>query len=640
MIKESAESLLALVQGGRAKNERPTDILVEGVIADADYESFYVTILQLLNYPIGLPITWGKHESDKKVRTLGEVLQKEGQDFEKRMYFILISTNLTYNQTLIPSKIIESIKVNEKYSEDDPKIPADFRLYTQQIINGVVTSDILEAYRNVASAKEWSEFMNAEVSAFMYYPSSMKCTTPEEWYEKTKEHAEKTGNAKETKIVRGKPITVDNRSRYWLAVPIEDFLSPYAKERKEIKEQMNLVNKGTEEYSSLDAQQKMMKLVGNTLYGDMASPYFVVGNVLVANVITAAARTGIWCAQTALGGYESITDGTQHNINTARFWKDKKPGMNTLSLWRNPDKLSRDVRRGLYIKPLASETNWEIKPGKVEGGDYYTIITNGVEYIESKAEGWTFFDKAVKQHTLDFFRTSEEGREITILPELKVLHKDIYCKAIFHSQTNYKFTHIHGAEVLRARGHKIGISNRNGGEDFQCQTPYNDGTEVSNIVNLFNDLEKNPNNIQPYRPQTISSVLKCNQANQMLNTETDNPVKQNNLLAGDSINKRSWVRPISTLPFHWQTHKQYESWNKAVEKLKSETGWGLEQFFLNEDGTLDYEKALNDIQRAIDEGKMWINPTGSKGRGKNKGQSHHPYMPTDEIELVNEEQEY
>ena len=144
--------------------------------------------------------------------------------------------------------------------------------------------------------------------------------------------------------------------------------------------------------------------------------------------------------------------------------------------------------------------------------------------------------------------------------------------------------------------------------------------------NLFEDLSTDPTKVQAYAPQTISRVLKCNQANEMLLSKTDNVYKQNGLLAGDSILTSSWLRPISLSAFHWQTDDQYDSWEKATSKLKEKSGWGLEQFFMNEDSTVNYQKALVEIQKAIDEGKTWIVPARGQGRTKGEVVAEHPFL--------------
>ena len=156
---EYSKQTNALVQGGRAKNEQPTVISDSGVIADADLTSCYATILENLVYPVGLPFTYSKHETNKKVLTLDAFLKKYEKSLIPRLYTIVVSGKLNHHQTLVHSKIADSFKITEKYSEDDPKIDADFRLYTKEIRNGIITSDVLEALRAVCNKRELSSWM-------------------------------------------------------------------------------------------------------------------------------------------------------------------------------------------------------------------------------------------------------------------------------------------------------------------------------------------------------------------------------------------------------------------------------------------------------------------------------------------------
>lgn len=607
--RNSRKQANALVQGGRAKNERPNVIYTEGVIADTDLSSCYVSILRKLVYPVGLPCTYGQHESSTRKINLGQFLKKHGDELEDRLFIITVSGKLNHHQTLVPSKVIDSLEINEKYSEDDPKIPADFRLYTQEIINGIITFDILDVLKNVCNTQERKQWMELEVVSAVWYPKSLRCNSPQEWYEKTKNHVNKKGNEVKTETnSQGREVTQDNRSKYWLAVPIEDFLNPYANIRSELKSQMKQHSKDSSEYRKLDAQQKAMKLVGNTLYGVLASPYFDIGNVVVANCVTAAARVGVWCTAMATGSYQSITDGGAYNLNAVRDWTGRKPSMNVLSLWRNKKLIHREYRSKLIEKPLGDpDSQWYIEAVENDLEQSRIYDSRDREFI-GKEGTWVYFDQELLNHVRHFFRGDHP---IDILNHIKFEHKDIYTEIVIHGQTNYRFRHASGEYKLKARGHKL------------QGTPYNNNSEKSHIVDLFEHLKNNPQAIPPYAPQTISQILKCNQANEMLTAKTDNIYQQNKLLAGDTIEKCSWLRPISLSMFHWKTHQQYQDWVRKADSLKQRTGWGIEQFYLNEDGTVNYEKAISEIQAMIDENIDISHQTASTLRTKDL--PHHPY---------------
>ena len=606
----------ALVQGGRAKNERPTTIFESGVIADADFSSCYATVLQNLTYPIGIPVTYNKHKSEKKAITLGSFLKEHKDDLIPRLYTIVVSGKLKHNQTLVPSKIADNFQITEKYSEDDPKIPAEFRLYTQEVINGVITSDILEILEAVCNRNEYSQWMRLEVITACWYPKSLQAPDLKSW-NLVMESVEEENKVIVSNDKEGKPTQKDRRSRVWVGIPIGDFITPFKEKRTALKVKRNAIaDKNDPEWAVLNAQQEGMKLVCNNLYGVLASPYFPISNVVVANNITASVRAACWCLQVATGAYQSITDGGAYNLNQVRDWSgETTPSMNTLSLWRNSENLHRAEKGKLITKPLASDTLWLLEPS--EKGKGYSVLRNAGEPVyEAKSEGWEFIDEALLAHIKHFFR-SESGYP-TILDIVSISHKDIYASITLHSQTNYQFKTSHGEYLEpKARGYKTD------------GTPYNNDTEESNINQLFADLRQHPTAVPAYKPQTIGQVLKINQANEKLMAKTSNIVKEKGLLAGDSIEERSWVRPISLSMFHWKSDAQYKSWDRKANNLRQKTGYGVEQHFLNhKTGKVNYKLAVETIQARIDKGEMWIVKAD-----KSRAFPNHPYLPTKQCEF-------
>lgn len=76
-----------------------------------------------------------------------------------------------------------------------------------------------------------------------------------------------------------------------------------------------------------------IKLLLNTVYGVLSSPYFQVNNVIVTNNITAKARVNIWMVSKALSITQSITDGGCCGLLQVLYLRDnlKRPGMGYFS---------------------------------------------------------------------------------------------------------------------------------------------------------------------------------------------------------------------------------------------------------------------------------------------------------------------
>jgi hypothetical protein len=70
-------------------------------------------------------------------------------------------------------------------------------------------------------------------------------------------------------------------------------------------------------------------------------------------------------------------------------------------------------------------------------------------------------------------------------------------------------------------------------------------------------------------------------------------------MPGDNTAKSLLVVEFSLSQFTFKTHKQYKMWKTEVEKLKEKTGQSLEVFFLNKDGTLDYQKMIETVDQMI-----------------------------------------
>ena len=627
-LEGTDRSVNALVQGGRAKNNQSTATHITGVLADLDKGGAYASVMRQMLYPVGLPAVFGGSLEGKKVKptTLGQFLKYNESELVDRCYQIVVSGLLSFDQTLISSKNIESAQVKERWNSEKGDLPAEFRFYSREIKNGIITSDILQIIRNVSSNKELKGFMELEVVSAVWYPKSLRCESPEECYQKIQEHHELTGGTVETTTdKKGIETTVDNRAKFWFGISISDFLTPYTNMRKEFKNNMKGCEKGSVEYHSYDALQTQMKLVGNTLYGTFACPQLAVSNVVVANNITAALRGVIWCASVALNGYQDITDGFLYDMNRVNF-KSNSGSMNTFSNLRNPKAISLMAKRSLKVKPLGDDGLWKIDGSEKRGRDLFTTISNDSTVMTANEGNWSGLNELTLAHVAKFFESEEHP--ISLLSTTVDEHKDVYVSATFHGQTNYQFEHATGELKTKARGNKL------------KGKPYTGGEEAR-ILRLFKDIKERPNAIPAYRPQTISQVLLCNQANMMFESKTDNIYKRNGLVAGDSVLKRSHLKPLSLSVFQFKTHAQYLSWDGTVRRLKDKTGWGLELFFLNDDGSVRYQDALETIKEKIADSEDFLFPLVAKGNltlDTRINGIYHPFWQ-ELLEKVEEEEE-
>lgn len=354
----------ALVQGGRCNNERPTEYRLE-YGADIDLQSAYGSALRGFIYPVGLPTVIAT-QARQEVMTLGRLLGRIEKELVEGCWQIVVSGELKFTQDLIYSKIVSAKEINkaanagwdkafgnEIRDDDLAHIPGDFALLRKEVVNGIITSDVLKVVRAVASDKELNEIMALEVVTAVYYAASSRCDSVEEWLAQVV--ADKGVSINKNNI---HGITEDSRTRAWLALPLEGFIGRLVETRNELKRQKKQAT-DPEEKARLDAKQEMLKLFVNTTYGVLASPFFLIGNTTVANNITAKARVGAWMLNKALHTRQSITDGGMYSLLAVPVLREKAklPGLASLAdntKWVDKKNYTR------VLEPLAGR-EWKIE---------------------------------------------------------------------------------------------------------------------------------------------------------------------------------------------------------------------------------------------------------------------------------------
>lgn len=317
--------ICAIVQGGRAINEEKDENLFHNVL-DIDLSSAYGSSLTKFDYFFGLPTLFSNiNEIPRRIR-LKKFLHLYGEDLVDGAYVIYVSGFLDHFQDLVFSKYgLNSASIGSKllsasYQDDDAfngRLGGKFLLTSKQIELGIITSEVLDVIRKVSTSAEFKNWMNLNVEAAVYYPRSKELSLSE-WSNKHS-FSNQVGSFQPDK---------DKRSRNWCRISLGDFISPllnrrvvYKKKRKEAK--------------IFESKQRLLKLIINTVYGDLASPYFPMGNTVVANNVTASVRVGSWIMAKALACKIIVTDGglyTPHRVPYMKTHRSKfkKPGFNTL----------------------------------------------------------------------------------------------------------------------------------------------------------------------------------------------------------------------------------------------------------------------------------------------------------------------
>src|SRR5262249_21122856 len=200
-------------------------------------------------------------------------------------------------------------------------------LLRRELKNAIITSDLLEALRQVATDKEWSALRKLEVVTAAAYLHQHRRPDAESW---CREVMAAPDDAAEVRLEAGTPE--DRRSRAWYAVPREGFDGTLVNARNRCK-RVAKESADDQERREAEGRGRVLKLMVNPLYGSLVCRHFAIGNTVVANNITARARLGVWMLAKPLGLRQTITDGGIYQPGAVAHLKPdaKRPAMGPLS---------------------------------------------------------------------------------------------------------------------------------------------------------------------------------------------------------------------------------------------------------------------------------------------------------------------
>jgi hypothetical protein len=337
--------LNALVHGGRCNNEQP-QAYVCGPGLDIDIAGCYGTSLRALTFPVGLPSRWS-YEAGEHRPTLGEWLAETEEQRVDGLWTCTISGRLPFEQDLLISKLPKG-KGRRHADPDGPDLATDSPLLRRQPHNAVLTSDFLATLKAVATDQEWAALLRLEVVTAAAYLARDRRADVADWCQAILASPPEPYRAR---LDTGS--AQDHRPRDWYGVPLEDFVGRLADQRQHYKKQQRETDDPDEKHR-LDGLQTVLKLMINTLYGDLTSRHFPIGNTILANNITGRARLGAWMLTKALATRESITDGGIYTPSAVPHWQGRRPGLATLSRmwdWADP-------AHGRTLAPLPGLDHW------------------------------------------------------------------------------------------------------------------------------------------------------------------------------------------------------------------------------------------------------------------------------------------
>ena len=635
LVKGSA--FLAPVKGGFCKSFNVAGYkIVESPIVDQDISGAYAGAMKLLNMFIGIPQIFsglvgykdGKVNFDKCI-PFKKALKIIGANENFHMV-VRTKEKLSFRQQIIFSKVMkpEEVVKNEfdkkwaGFAEIDDKgredahFKGDFCLTENEVQYGSITKFSLSLLRAVASNEEWKELMDKlEVIALVVYPDSEECETIYEYLEGAISWYEKHGGYVQLSD-EGDLNTNHKRYPKHFRIPLKPLIDHYLDKRKEAKKERAKVQKqfGKEsmEYAKWNAIQEFFKLINNTAYGVLVSPYFIVANVLTGNQITDYVRMIAFTMRASHKTMELITDGGWSSMNEV-VYLNRGMSINTLSSY---SRIENTVTKKGRIKHLPMgyldgvNEDWifshvEDRDGNVwmvfQSGEYTlkTFDENDELYLKGEFIGSANINKWYKDEMLAFFqKPMEKVKKLKSFPfdlewlkEVKFGFKDCYIGAVGHGQADYAFLKRDkdGNDKWVAKGRGW---NKKG--KYYNDEGIIEGCPIQTLMlNLYDDLIEYPEG-----EIKTTTFLKPNEWNERYYAKKSNIIQENNLHIGCTIEKTKTVKVISPSMFFYPDHATKVRWEKLDMKLHK-VGMGL----INLKNHETYQGVITTIQTIIDEGK-------------------------------------
>ncbi|NMG11943.1 hypothetical protein [Brasilonema sp. UFV-L1] len=650
-------ALLAKVEGGRCRNNRPTDVFkrrkIKGeydamLICDIDISGCYGEGQRNQSYFLGVPYIFDYEATatNNEYVSLRKWLTDLGVNIDKLIesvnnndreawtnqdnwgelisgaWYARISTRetLKYAQDYFASwftttkdnldilaKTIRKMKVDTELQDVDwvdfDEETGTLKIFNNEIWNAVLTHDGLQWILAVASPRQRNELLDkVQVLAGAIYPRSQRIDEPDvaKALEILNERHVNWQGKNTTEVVRDElgNLGIDRKMRQchaWFDINLGDLIvNNLLIERK--KAQIQYGKK-----SSLDV---LFKLCINTLYGDMVSKYFVTSNPVVGNNITARARALAWYMEKGLHGWQTVTDGCAFELNEVMFPLQDNINGEIVNQHRDDSKLKR---RKIKRSPLAN-VEYLMKDGEIfinENGELKSIGSGSDNsYINLKA-----MEHLQTQIKLVNVLHSETDA-IKVDGELKVMFvkrkgqfsfetKNVYFAGAFHGSANYLLANDSGI-YIKARGYETkkpheSVEGKISEEDLiELFDCERYGKENNPAKDFMNQLLNNPEAIKRQVPAIKSGILKIKDYKNLAEKYDRIGIEP-----GDSILRTVLMQEFSLAQFTFKTYEQYMMWFTMVSKLKDHDKQSLEGYFLNEDGTLNFVAMVEKVDEMI-----------------------------------------
>ena len=644
--RHDSASLIAKVFGGLCVNNRPLDRVDTGAIVDADEDGAYAMGMMQLLLPMGHPEIVGfPLDGKNQYPTLRDWLKMYQDELVPNAWCAVIDTqgyelkleHDYFQSWLVPSikykhaisdkwyqycleqanKRVDNPPTNEGISYDpDGKPITDFldegnvKIITREIRSSILTHEGLDFIFNIASRDQRKELLNnIKVVSWMVYPQSTRCDSYKDYLDKVDNH---TGsrvfkrNKLRTSLVERNLI--DSSHTYWFGDTLGELIIKHL-----------VINRKRYPKKPRHPLNDYYKLLCNTIYGVLCSPYFDISNALIGNNITSRCRHEGWQFMKACYANSTITDGGTFNLNRVIYRRSKNStvnGNNTVR-WKGLEK------RNLKLAPIDNCDRIEMSE------DGLPILHKNSQVIHlNRNEANKWISDAITNHIKNTFPntwSSDYDRiKIKVKADLDTNElinvQEIPCQGYFDWEAKDFFNRVtvHGASnyllentntkyqkfAMRAYKIKDHFDEIDFIEDF-VKTDNGEIIRKTNhtapCVEFVTNLSNYGDSLPIPKLQVKTEILKLNA---FQDPNLYNKYVAQGLIIGDSVPKVVKLLPFSKSQFKYQTAEQFYSWDRSLMKSKFKHGLTLEAFFMNNDQTLNYDLMLETAYQMVLNGEL------------------------------------
>ena len=604
-LKTLTSGLCLKVDGGRCRNNRPTDIVVEGALCDLDISGAYTESMREQIYPVGVPVVIDYEPKSlyNEYQTLREFMKSYGKELVPGLWVARVSLKpdylLTNPQDFFTSwkppknlydLVTDTVNLEDDKWWDNVDNIGVTKILNHEITNAVINHDSYQWIMNVASQRQRKELLdNLLVHAVIYYPNSERVEASELLVDAHKNW--KGRNTTSIRKVKGKStkIVVRQECHKWFGIPLVKALNILGLERKK--------------HPKKTPENKLFKLTINTVYGVEVSPFFTISNVVVGNNITARVRTLAWCMEKGLNGFQSITDGCAFDMNKVITTIKKSGSVIPLSSSKLTNiKQIVNSSNAMYTSLNLDSCYNEIK---LSDNGQLMFIGDNQTRILNKKESLEWINKSAMSHLKSLFKGLDVlhketvdiyGNKRTGLFEFEA--KGFYSKATFQGSANYMLEYD-GVKQVKYRSYPKKPVKKIDYIDVDSEKLLKRIDISYQPAQEFLERLSTPNQVPRSNAFLQERILKVDEYR-----KDYKKWERSQVVWSDTIEKVRLLKEFSLTQFTYQTFEQLQAWEREYNQLIRKYGQSYEMFYLNADGTLNFQKMILDIDTRIKRGDM------------------------------------